>query len=153
MKKFIAYEMEYTGDNIAGCDIHPIHFSDRYYPRYERIYNECFYEMREALDIMPYNFYSDIRQLDGKKDGIFLLVENGTIIGSVACYGTEIDDLIVNRNYQGKGYGKTLLIWAVNHIRESTGSPITLHVAGWNRRALNLYTQNGFVIKTAEEIG
>ena len=46
------------------------------------------------------------------------------IIGSVACYGNEIDDLIVNAKYQNRGYGKQLLLWGMNHIREISNEPI-----------------------------
>lgn len=37
-----------------------------------------------------------------------MLVSGEEIIGSVACYGNEIDDLIVNQKFQNKGYGKQL---------------------------------------------
>lgn len=151
MKSFIVYEMEYTDAVPEKARIEMIPFHDRYYSQYERIYNECFYEMRKALDIEPYNFLSDIRQLSDKKN-IFLLMDDEVIIGSVGCYGTEIDDLIVAKKYQGRGYGKQLLMWAVDHIREYTVEPITLRVAEWNQRAVKLYTQNGFVIKSKEEI-
>ena len=152
MKSFYVYEMEYTGECVTVDNVKLLPFSDKYYSQYERVYNECFYDMRRALDIEPYNFYSDIRQLNGKKENIFLLIEGETIIGSVGCFGAEIDDLIVNKKYRGKGFGKQLLIWAIGHIREYTVEPITLHVAEWNKRAVGLYTQNGFVIKSRELI-
>ena len=80
------------------------------------------------------------------------LIENNEIIGSVACYGNEIDDLIVNKEYQNKGYGKKLLLWAMNLIRKNNNDPITLHVAKWNKNALKLYTNIGFVITNTETI-
>ncbi|MBP5580079.1 MAG: GNAT family N-acetyltransferase [Ruminococcus sp.] len=152
MKSFIVYEMEYTGAVPERSEIEPIPFHDRYYSQYERIYNECFFDMRKALDIEPYSFLSDIRQIKDKKENIFLLMDGETVIGSVGCYGTEIDDLIVAKKYQGRGFGKQLLLWATEHIREYTGEPITLRVAEWNQQAVKLYTQNGFVIKSKEEI-
>lgn len=152
MKSFYVYEMEYTGAMPEKSKIELIPFCDEYYSQYEKIYNECFFDMRKALDIEPYGFYSDISQLDGKKGNIFLLMDGGTIVGSVGCYGSEIDDLIVNKAYQGKGCGKKLLMWAVNHIREYTSGPITLTVAEWNQRAVKLYTRSGFVIKKRSAI-
>ncbi|MBO4877924.1 MAG: GNAT family N-acetyltransferase [Ruminococcus sp.] len=152
MKEFRVHEMEYTGKRIQAEILPLIPFRDSFYPQYERLYNECFGDMRKALEIKPYDFLSDIRQLDGKKEDIFLLTEGGTLIGGVACYGTEIDDLFVSREHQGKGYGRMLLIWAVNHIREHTDEPVTLHVAEWNRRAADLYISNGFVIRKTELI-
>ena len=120
MKSFFVYEMEYTGTVPDKAEIEMIPFHDRYYSQYERIYNECFYDMRKALDIEPYSFLSDIRQLNGKKENIFLLMDGETIIGSAGCFGAEIDDLIVNKKYQGRGYGRQLLLWAIGHIREYT---------------------------------
>lgn len=152
MESFYVYEMEYTGAMPEKSKIELIPFCDEHYSQYEKIYNECFFDMRKALDIEPYGFYSDISQLDGKKGNIFLLMDGGTIVGSVGCYGSEIDDLIVNKAYQGKGCGQKLLMWAVNYIREYTSEPITLTVAEWNQRAVKLYTRSGFVIKKRSAI-
>ena len=151
MNSFTAFEMKYTGGTVASSDICMIPFSDIFYPQYERIYNECFYAMRKALDIQPYNYYSDISQMDSSKE-IFLLTDNGTIIGSVGIIGTEIDDLIVNSQFQGIGYGIKLLFWAINHIRKYSDEPIILHVADWNKRAVDMYLRNGFVITKSETI-
>ena len=74
------------------------------------------------------------------------------IIGSVACYGNEIDDLIVNKKYQHKGYGRQLLLWGMNHIRVKNDEPILLHVAEWNQDALRLYQNTGFEITNTERI-
>lgn len=73
-------------------------------------------------------------------------------IGSVACYGSEIDDLIVNKKYQNKGYGKQLLLWGMNHIRQISNGPILLHVAKWNEKALKLYEKVGFNITNTERV-
>ncbi len=152
MKQIIAYEMQYTEDGkiLPAEHLPMIPFHMKYYPQYESIYNECFYEMRRALDIRPYNFYSDPGQLKEKADDIFLLLEHDRIIGGVGCYGTEIDDLIVNKAYQNQGYGKRLLGWAIRHIRAKKDAPITLHVADWNQHALNMYQAAGFVITKTE---
>ena len=152
MKSFFAYETQYTGGEplMEAVPITP--FSERYYSQYERIYNSCFYEMRKALDVKPYNFYSDIEQIRDKMANLFMLVHNETIIGSVGCYDTEIDDLIVNRQFQKQGYGKKLLLWAIHHIRTYTDDPITIHVAEWNQNAIKLYMKNGFVVTKKEKV-
>ena len=152
MNSFKVYEMEYRGEAAAASDINLFQLREEYYPQYEKIYNECFHDMRKALDIKPYDFYSDIEQLREKAENIYLLTDGNTIIGSVVCFGTEIDDLIVNKAYQGRGYGRKLLLWAINHIRSYTEKPITLTVAQWNRRAVQLYESAGFVITRTETI-
>lgn len=152
MKSFYAYEMQYVGEErlVGAVQITP--FDEKYYPQYEQIYNECFYNMRKALDVQPYNFYSDIEQIRDKMSNIFMLVHDETIIGSVGCYGTGIDDLIVNKQFQNKGYGKVLLLWAIHHVRTYSDEPITVHVAEWNQKAMKLYNDNGFIITKKEKI-
>lgn len=152
MKQIIAYEMQYTKDanTLPADNISMTPFHMKYYPQYERIYNECFYEMRKALDIRPYNVYSNAEQIKEKTNNIFLLLDQDRIIGSVGCYGAEIDDLIVNKLYQNQGYGKRLLLWAIRHIRTKSNAPVTLHVAEWNQNALKMYQACGFVITKTE---
>lgn len=74
--------------------------------------------MRKTLNIEPYNFLNNYEQIKEISKDIYLLVENEEIIGSIACYGNEIDDLIVNKKFQHKGYGKQLLLWGI--VRLST---------------------------------
>lgn len=152
MKSFFAYEMKYVGKEPIIDEVQITRFCKKYYSQYERIYNSCFYEMRKALDVKPYNFYSDIEQIRDRMSNIFMLIHNETIIGSVGCYDAEIDDLIVNKQFQNKGYGKTLLLWAVHHIRTYTDEPITIHVAEWNQNAIKLYMKNGFVVTKKEKV-
>ena len=152
MIEIIAYEMQFSSKIIQESDIILEVFSDDFYSEYEKIYNECFFDMRKSLNVEPYNFYSAIEQLDNKKQNIYVLWDGDTLIGSVACYGNEIDDLIVNKAYQNKGVGRKLLLWAIEHIRSNNDEPIVLHVAKWNEKALKLYLDNGFEISKIEKI-
>ena len=147
--KIIAYTMQYSGKVPAESSIHCIPYDGSYFAEYMKKYNECFREMRKALEIEPFDYLSSPQQIRDRQDSIFLLLEDGRIAGSVACYGNEIDDLIVSKEYQGRGYGKELLLWAMNRIRQSNDDPITLHVAEWNEKAVNLYRKSGFsTVKT-----
>ena len=148
--EIIAYEMQYGNAHVPQSGIACIPFEAAFFQEYKQIYNECFYEMRKALDIQPYHFLHDYKQIAGKVQDIYLLIHQGEIIGSVVCYGNEIDDLIVNPRFQRRGYGKQLLLWAMQHIRERSNEPITLHVAEWNHDALMLYKKVGF--KVAKQI-
>lgn len=141
--EIIAYEMEYIGGKVQS-DIELITFREEYFEEYKNIYNECFYDMRKALDIKPYYFYSSMEELKDKKERIFILKENNELIGSVAILDNGIDDLIVNKKYQGKGYGKKLLLYAINKMQNLKIEKITLHVAKWSEKALKLYENNGF---------
>ena len=93
-----------------------------------------------------------LREVEEKVKDIYLLINQGEIIGSIACYGNEIDDLIVNKKFQHKGYGKQLLLWGMQCIRKKNTEPIVLHVAEWNKNALLLYKKNGFEITNIEKI-
>ena len=150
--EIIAYEMKFQKDIIEQSNIVCVPFEEKYFLTYMRIYNECFYEMRKNLDIEPYNFLSNYEQIKGRIKDIYLLVEKDEIIGSVACYGNEIDDLIVNKKFQHKGYGKQLLLWGMQCIRKKNTEPIVLHVAEWNKNALMLYKNVGFEIVNVEKV-
>ncbi len=121
--EIIAYEMKYTKAEIEKSNILCIPFEQKYFQEYMQIYNACFWEMRKFLDIRPYNFLNDYSQI-----------------------------LIVNEKFQNQWYGKQLLLWGMNHIRQSNNVPILLHVAKWNEKALSLYRKVGFNITHIERI-
>ena len=145
--RFTAYEMITDIAKIErNVSIHCIPFEERFFEEYKKMYNESFREMRKCLDIKPYNFLSNYAQIKDKADDIFILVDNGGLVGSVACYGNEIDDLFVGKQFQGKGIGKQLLLWGMNYMRIKNNSSIHLHVAELNRKAVMLYRSVGFTI-------
>ena len=148
----IAYEMNYDKELVEQSSIACVPFEVQYFEQYKTIYNECFYDMRKALEIEPYNFLNDYEQIREKVNDVYLLIKDDEIIGSVACYGNEIDDLIVNKKFQKSGYGKQLLLWGMEQIRAKNTAPITLHVAEWNRDALRLYEKVGFEVVSSERV-
>ena len=143
----LAYEMEYRNPVSERSAVELIPYTSEYREMYKVMYNECYHEMRETLDIQPYDFIQDDSFFDSGMDKVYLLVNDREIIGSVALKSNEIDDLIVNTKYQGQGYGKQILLWALEHMNSER---IILHVADWNKRAINMYKKYGFEI-TGEE--
>ena len=152
MKEIIAYEMIYNKALKYQNDIICVPFQKEYWNEYQKIYNECFYKMRKALEVEPINFYDDYSQIKDKIKDIFLYLQNGIIIGAVSCYENEIDDLIVEKSFQRQGIGQKLLLWGINHIKEQGYEEIILHVAEWNQNAVKLYLKNGFSIKKKEKV-
>lgn len=145
----IAHTMEYVGPVLTVPDWHFRSYSDADYPSYRAIYNDCFSDMRRALHLTPVYCCADRASLRSKARDIFILETAGEMVGSVAIYGNEIDDLIVARKYQGKGYGQGLLRFAAARMQRLGICPIVLHVADWNKKAMGLYKKNGFVaVKT-----
>ena len=53
---------------------------------------------------------------------------------------------------QGKGLGKKLLLWGMNYIKEQGYNEIVLHVAGWNKNAMEMYLKTGFTIQKEEKV-
>lgn len=133
-------------------DIICVPFQKKYWNEYMSIYNECFYKMRKALEVEPINFYYEYSQIKDKIKDIFLYLQNGGIIGAVSCYENELDDLIVEKSFQGQGIGQKLLLWGINHIKEQGYEEIILHVAEWNQNAVKLYLKNGFSIVKRESV-
>ena len=152
MKEIIAYEMIYNKALKYQNDIICVPFQKKYWNEYMSIYNECFYKMRKALEVEPINFYYEYSQIKDKIKDIFLYLQNGGIIGAVSCYENELDDLIVEKSFQGQGIGQKLLLWGINHIKEQGYEEIILHVAEWNQNAVKLYLKNGFSIVKRERV-
>ena len=151
--QFTVYEMQTNIAKIeAETDIDCIRFAEHFFEEYKRIYNECFYEMRKSLGIKPVCFLSDFTQIQEKSINIFLLTDSDRLVGSVACYGNEVDDLFVDKKYQGRGIGRQLLLWAMKYIRSKNNLPIVLHVAACNKIAVGLYKSVGFTITKSEII-
>ena len=144
-----AYEMTYINPAEERSTVSLEPYSPKYQEQYKLMYNACYHEMREALGIKPYDFIRDDSFFEQGMDKVYLLVEDDELIGSVALKGEEIDDLLVDKKHQGKGYGKQILLWAIENI--NTGK-IILHVAKWNEKATALYEKTGFEITKVFEI-
>lgn len=144
-----AYEMTFTGPVMEKSDIVLVPYSKEYQEQYKKLYNGCYHGMREALGIKPFDFIQDDSFFAQGMENVYLLIEDGELIGSVALKGNEIDDLLVDIGYQGQGIGKQILLWALGNIGAVR---VILHVAKWNQRAVSLYTKCGFEITKTFEI-
>ena len=141
----VAHMMEYTGGLIQS----PLclrNYSDHDFDEYKRIYNECFFDMRTALQRFPIECCDSKEELEKKRDKIFILEIDGSLVGSVAIFDNEIDDLIVAKEFRRMGYGEALLRYAVSYLQNLNISPIVLHVDDCNQGAIRMYLKNGFSI-------
>jgi ribosomal protein S18 acetylase RimI-like enzyme len=135
--------MEYKHPVHETPSVRMVPFSLAYKERYRQIYNACFREMREALQIQPFDVIQDDSFFETGTERIFLLTDGDEIIGSVTLKDNEIDDLFVNPAYQGCGFGRQILLWALTHMQTER---IILHVAEWNEKAVRLYQKTGFAV-------
>lgn len=142
--------MNYKGDK-KDSSLNPIRYKDTYYNEYKEVYENCFYDMRKSLNIKPDIVYPSRDELIEKQDYIFMVVNKDKIIGSVTLLNNEIDDLIVNKDYQNKGYGKKLLNFGINHYISQGSKDVYLRVANWNSKAINIYKNAGFRINVKGE--
>ncbi len=152
MRSFQVFRMKYSGSAVfSALSMEVLRKED--IPSYIAVYNACFRPMREALECSPTDFYYTDDQIQEKQEQIFVWKEAGEIAGSVAIYDHEIDDLIVNPAWQGRGLGRALLTWAVARMQADGTEPITLSVVDWNRRAVCLYQNFGFIPFETLQIG
>ncbi len=149
--KFAAHTMEYQGGYLASS-LRLRNYLPSDYAAYKKIYEECFHDMRTALQRFPVGCCASEEELERKKGKIYILEIDGNLIGSVAIYGSEIDDLIVKKSAQRMGYGRQLLQFAVSYLQRNDIAPIMLHVADWNQGAIKLYLESGFSIVETEVI-
>lgn len=148
--EIIAHTMQLVTNNLPISPLDLRNYQDKDYKAYKQVYENCFSEMRQALKLFPVNCCNSREKLKEKAADIFILETDGELIGSVAIYGSEIDDLIVARKYQGKGHGQRLLRFAIARMQRLGICPIVLHVADWNKKAMRLYEKNGFVVVKTE---
>ena len=78
----LAYEMTYLHPVTETTCIKLVPYISRYQEQYKDIYNACYHEMREALEIKPYDFIQDNSFFDEGMENVYLLIEQGEIIGS-----------------------------------------------------------------------
>ena len=145
----VAHTMEYLQNERIQSDLQLRNYSNNDFDKYKKVYEECFFDMRAALGLFPVNCCYSKEELEKKSDSIFILEIDGSLVGSVAIYGNEIDDLIVAKQFQRMGYGEALLRYAISYMQSNNFSPIILHVTDWNQGALKMYLKNGFsIVKT-----
>ena len=83
--KIVVHTMEYHGGVIVS-DLPVKNYSDAVYHEYKRIYNECFRDMRKALQIFPVDCCNSKEELQLKKEKIYVLEIDNRFIGSVAIW-------------------------------------------------------------------
>ena len=85
-----AYEMKYINALVEQSNIVCIPFEKKYFQEYMRIYNECFFDMRKALGIQPYNFLNAYKQIAEKVEDM----ENRFCYGACSVSGKKAGNLL-----------------------------------------------------------
>ncbi len=151
MTEVLVHEMQYYGGKVTS-DIEVVNYRGEYYNDYRRICCDCFRSLSIATNLDPDSFYTR-EEMINRKSHVFIMLINKEIVGSVEIVENVIEHLFVNEKYQNKGYGKKLLLFAINLLQQSGIEQIILYVADLNKEAIQLYLNNGFkCINTTKEI-
>lgn len=145
------HEMTYELGKQNTCTNTFIHYEDQYYSQYAQLIAEGFYELREVNDIQPYSCYTPSeegrKELLKEKDNLYLSVnQQGEIIATVYIKEGHIDDLVVNKKYEGKGIGKQTTLFAIQRALEQGKKKIYLDVLISNEKARHIYEVLGFKV-------
>lgn len=109
------------------------------------------------------NFQMDIRKVNTQEGKIYLAIENDLIIGLIMgvvedkdevdkltndCAKTgSVIELIVKNNIRGNGVGKKLLEKVEEYFKSINCKRINIEVFGPNKKGLNFYEKNGYIIR------
>lgn len=129
------------------------------------------------MDIEGYNivgegyrdkyFEKTLEEVDKCNGKIFLYKDNekivGLIIGIINNDATirydfkapkrgRITELVVDKEYRGKGIGKGLLLKMKEHLKSNGCEKIMIAVFGYNESAIKFYKENGFHIRMLDMI-
>ncbi|BBH24674.1 hypothetical protein Back11_60190 [Paenibacillus baekrokdamisoli] len=90
--------------------------------------------------------FSERLALKSQTDELVSFWSGDRLVGTYIISGKYIQDLVVHPEYQGLGYGKTLLLHALNLLIEQKGhQSVYLRVAKSNAAAIRFYLRNHFV--------
>ena len=105
---------------------------------------------REASPI-PWSRDTFINELNAAISRNLVAVLGGTIVGYIGFWivaeEAQIQNVIVDKDYWGRGIASRLLNSMLEIARSQGVLNATLEVRSGNKRAISLYVKNGFVVK------
>lgn len=112
-------------------------------------HNEVSANLKGSYPSRPYEVTLQLFQeaLEGQNSHIAVAEEGGHIVGfcKVDIHGTsgKLDYLVVLKEYRGKGYGKSLMDWAMNAFDRYGAHHVEVKVIAGNE-TIHLYEKYGF---------
>ena len=88
-------------------------------------------------------------QIQNEYSAYFVMVSDNDIVGYIGSTSeemAEIQNFCISKDYQSKGYGKELLEYLINYLKDNNSKSIYLEVNYNNIRAINLYKKYGFEV-------
>jgi len=65
----------------------------------------------------------------------------------------NIDIIIIDKRFQGKGYGKIMLNWAIETLKKQGAKELEIGVSRYNHAAKKIYMDAGFTPKAVYDGG
>ncbi len=125
--------------------------------RYIHIWGKSFAPLREELGFkVPDNVENDpgfAKKVfeETNKDGAFYgYLVDGKIVGVAFAEDNAVDEISIDPEFQGKGYGRQLLRGIVNALLLKF-KEVTIGTQDINTKAYNLYTSEGFKVTSYQE--
>lgn len=118
----------------------------------DKFFRKCFAAV--GIPYSPMDRHADVANVEKHymQDGCFwCLFDNQTLVGTVALRTIDLDNKVVELKrmfvlpeYQGKGYGRLLLNYAIAYAREQQYNKICLDTRKQFSAAQQLYRSSGF---------
>jgi [ribosomal protein S18]-alanine N-acetyltransferase len=103
------------------------------------------------LSPIPWSRDTFISELNATISRNLVAVLNGTIVGYISFWvvaeEVQIQNVIVEKDYRGRGIASRLLNSMMEIARSQGVLNATLEVRSGNKSAISLYLKNGFVVK------
>ncbi|MCR5816308.1 MAG: GNAT family N-acetyltransferase [Ruminococcus sp.] len=133
---------------MIAKDFEPIEYQKEYEPLLLLFLEKCLPESNRCLDISGrHSYYLNIAE---HFDGFWCMFDSGMIIGTVAVSkldsaSCELKSLYLSAQYQGMGYGKKLLGYAIERAKKAGYKKMFLDSLSTSTKAISLYRRFGFV--------
>ena len=113
-------------------------------------------ELENQLFTSPWSYHDFAYEiLENEFSFHFVLEDHHMIIGYISLWmmyeQSQILSIGIDQNYQGKGLGKELLLWALTYLSDHQVCNVTLEVRVSNRKAISLYQSVGFEKKAVRK--
>ncbi|MGE5580550.1 MAG: N-acetyltransferase family protein [Bacillota bacterium] len=154
---YLAYEGPAVSlpDLPSGVEI--AFYEDRHYEEFFRVMAETFLPQRRFFDFRPHDvreFHKsedDRKRVLANKNNMLVLLEHGRLVGISELEGNFIDTVGIDLAAKGRGYGRALMLGAMNLLRARGHEVIETSVVLGNVPAWRLYNTLGFKRVQADE--
>jgi len=156
---FYSLRLEYNGQKFEKQFIDARYYKDNDFEDYLRIFSKGFYNLRKEHDMQPYLIYSkedyeneELRKkiYNEETKGCYTFLIDNQIVG-FGKIDDYIDEVVVDQNHQGKGYGKSIVKYCTNVLIEKGKFPVAIYHLDTNFRARKMYEGLGFKVKAIIE--